>query len=158
MLGWIDAWNSIIRNVIFPDAELKKLMMIPENTNIIQFNDRYFIKAGYANKLLTDEHVRISYADIPGSDTAVPSVRRNMMTFDIYCKIEDLHNISNEPGSDRLRYRTYLIGARLKQLLMQERHLNNTAYHFEIAGDWDLGTRTVGYARYTIAFYYMKAY
>lgn len=154
MTGWIDAWNSIIRNVIWKDQELKELMKIPKTTNIIQFIDRYFIRAGYTNKLLTDEVCRIVYADIQGADTSVPNVKKNMMTFDIYVKQDELHNV----GDDRLQYRTHLIAARLKQLLMKERYLNNTGYRFWIAGDWDLGTRTIGYARYTIAFYYMKVY
>lgn len=154
MTGWINAWNSIIRNVIWKDLELKQLMKIPYGTNIIQFIDRYFIRAGYTNKLLTDEVCRIVYADIQGSDTAVPNVKKNMMTFDIYVKQDELHNV----GDDRLQYRTHLIAARLKYLLTKDRYLNNTGYRFWIAGDWDLGTRTIGYARYTIAFYYMKVY
>lgn len=154
MLGWIDAWNEIIRHVIFPDEALKSLMAIPENTNIIQFIDRYFVKAGYTNKLLQNETCRIVYADVQGAPTDVPNVTKNMMTFDIYVKMEALHNV----GNDRLMFRSHLIAARLKELLTKERYVHDTGYRFWIAGDWDLGTRTVGYARYTIAFYYMKVY
>ena len=154
MYGWIDAWNKIIREVIWKDHELKTLMKIPSKTGIIQFIDRYFIRAGYTNKLLSDEVCRIVYADVQGSDTNVPNVKRNMMTFDIYVKQDELHNV----GDDRLQFRTHLIAARLNKLLTQERYLKDTGYRFWIAGDWDLGTRTVGYARYTIAFYYMKVY
>lgn len=154
MYGWIDAWNKIIREVIWKDHELKTLMKIPAKTGIIQFIDRYFIRAGYTNKLLSDEVCRIVYADVQGSDTNVPNVKRNMMTFDIYVKQDELHNV----GDDRLQFRTHLIAARLNKLLTQERYLKDTGYRFWIAGDWDLGTRTIGYARYTIAFYYMKVY
>lgn len=154
MMGWMDAWNTIIRKVIFPDHELKTLMKIPPKTGILQFVDRYFIRAGYSNILSTDEVSRIVYSDIQGSDTAVSKVRRSMMTFDIYVKTEELHNY----GDDRLQYRTHLIAERLQRLLTSERYLNETGYRFWIAGDWDLGTRVTGYSRYCIAFYYMKVY
>ena len=77
-----------------------------------------------------------------------------MLTFDIYVKQEELHNI----GDDRLRSRMHLIAERIYKLLTQERYLADTGYRFWIAGDWDQGTRTSGYARYTIGFYYMKVY
>lgn len=154
MIGWQNAWNTIIRKVIWPDQELKTLMKIPSTTGILQFIDQYFIRAGYTNKLLTDETCRIVYSDIQGADTAAPNVRRNMMTFDIYVKTDDLHNI----GNDRLQFRTHLIAQRLQELLTKERYLHSTGYRFWIAGDWDLGTRVVGYSRYCIAFYYMKVY
>ena len=154
MMGWIDAWNSIIRNVIWRDHDLKVLMKLPPKTGILQFIDRYFIRAGYSNTLLTDEVCRIVYSDVQGSPTDVHNVTKNMMTFDIYVKQEELHNI----GDDRLRMRTHLIAERLYKLLTKERYLAETGYRFWIAGDWDMGTRVTGYARYTIAFYYMKVY
>lgn len=154
MMQWINDWNTIIRRVIFPDVELKTLMKIPEKTNIINFIDKYFIRAGYTNKLVENEAVRIVYSDIQGDDTSVPNVKRKMLTFDIYVKIEDLHNV----GEDRLTMRTQLIANRLIQLLTKDRYLQDTGYRFWVAGDWDLGTRTTGYARYCVAFYYMKVY
>ena len=154
MMGWLNAWNTIIRQIIWKDAELKSLMKIPAKTNILQFCDKYFIRAGFTNELLTDEVCRIVYSDIQGSSTEVSNVRKNMMTFDIYVKQEEQHNI----GNDRLLARSDLIAERLYTLLTQERYLAGTAYRFWIAGDWDLGTRTVGYTRKTIALYYMKVY
>ena len=129
-------------------------MKLPAKTNIIQFIERYFIRAGFTDELLTDEVCRIVYSDVQGSDTEVPNVRKNMMTFDIYVKENELHNV----GNDRLLSRADLIAERLYKLLTQERYLAGTGYRFWIAGDWDLGTRTVGYTRKTIAFYYMKVY
>lgn len=102
MMRWIDDWNTILREIIFADEELKSLMKLPEGTDIISFIDKYFIRAGYTNKVLEDEHVRIIYADIQGADTAVPNVMKKMITFDIYVKTEDLHNV----GHDRLVMRT----------------------------------------------------
>ena len=154
MLGWVKAWNKIIRTVLFKDAELKRLMKHKKNTGVIQFTDRYFVKAGFTNKLLTDETCRIVYADIQGYSTDVPNVTKNMITFDIYVKNEDLRNV----GDDGLILRTHLIAERLQKLLTKERYLADTGYRFWIAGDWDLGTRTAGYSRYTIAFNYMKVY
>ena len=154
MLGWINNWNHIIRNVIFKDYELKRLMKIPRQTGVIQFTERYFIKAGYSNKLLTDEVCRIVYSDIQGGQTDVPNVKQNMLTFDIYVKNDELRGV----GDDGLVLRTHLIANRLYQLLTSKRYLADTGYRFWIAGDWDMGTRTAGYSRYTIAFYYMKVY
>lgn len=150
--GWSNDWRNIIRNTIFKDDELKSLMMLPEKCNIIDFRDKYFIKAGYTNTLLEDQKVRIVYADIQGEDANVPNVRKNMMTFDIYVKKDCLYNATN----DRLQMRTQLIADRLLQLLTQERYTER--YRFWIAGDWDLGTSTIGYARYSLALYYMKVY
>lgn len=154
MLGWINAWNTIIREIIWRDYDLKHLMKMPPKTGILQFCDRYFIRAGFTNTLLTDETCRIVYSDTQGSDTQVPNIRKNMITFDIYVKQEELHNV----GDDRLLSRADLIAERIYKDLTNERYLANTGYRFWIAGDWDLGTRTVGYVRKSIAFYYMKVY
>ena len=153
-IGWAESWNTIIRKVIFPDYALKTLMKVPQKTGIIQFIDNYFIRAGYTNKLLTNETCRIIYSDNMPSDTKVPNVKRATLFFDIYVKMEDLHNV----GDDRLMYRTHLIGNRLSELLTDDRYCHETGYRFWPAGDWDLGTRTIGYVRYCIAFKYMKVY
>ena len=142
---WDNEWNKIIREVIFADEELKALMKLPDGTDIITFIDRYFIRAGYTSKVLEDESVRVIYAEVQGSDTRVPNVMRKMMTFDIYVKTEDLHNV----GNDRLVMRTKKIANRLLKLLTSERFVNETGYRFSIAGEWDGGTRTIGYGRYT---------
>ena len=154
MFGWIDAWNKIIREVIWHDYDLKQLMKIPAKTGILQFCDRYFVRAGFTNELLTDEVCRIVYSDSQGSPTDVPNITKNMLTFDIYVKKDQLHNV----GDDRLLSRADLIAAQIHKDLTNERYLAETGYRFWIAGDWDLGTRTVGYVRKTIAFYYMKVY
>lgn len=155
MLGWIKSWNKIIREIIWHDYDLKALMKLPPRTGVLQFCDRYFIRAGYTNKLLTDEVCRIIYSDTAGIDTTVPNVKRNIITFDIFVKQEEMHNI----GDDRLISRADLISERLYHLLTQERYLAETGYRFWPAtGQLDLGTRTTGYARTTLSFYYMKVY
>jgi hypothetical protein len=153
-MGWIKAWNKILREVIFHDYDLKRLMRIPPKTGVVQFCENYFIRAGYTNKTLTNEVCRVIYSDIQGTDTDVPNVKKNMMQFDIYVRDDELHTA----GDDALVFRTHLIAERLNKLLTKERYLKETGYRFWIAGDWDLGTRTTGYSRYTISFYYMKVY
>lgn len=153
MVGsWMTFWNNIIRNVIFQDQQLKKLMKIPDGTNIVEFIDRYFIRAGYTSKTLKDEPVRIVYGDISGSDVGNPYVTKNQMSFDIYVKTQQLHNATK----DRLMFRTQLIADRIAYLLTKDRYVEN--YRFWIAGDHDMGTSTIGYARYNITFNYMKHY
>jgi len=155
MIGWTYAWNKIIRQIIWPDLDLKRLMKIPPKTGILQFVDRYFIRAGYTNKLLTDEVCRIIYSDITGHDTEVPNVKKNILTFDIYLKQEEMRNI----GDDRLVSRMDLIVERIYKLLTQQRYLAGTGYRFWLApGNDDPGTRTNGYERRSISFYYMKPY
>lgn len=151
---WDDEWNKIIREVIFADEELKTLMKLPEDIDIITFIDKYFIRAGYTSKVLEDEHVRVIYAEMQGSGTNVKNVMRKMVTFDIYVKLEDLHNV----GNDRLVMRTKEIANRQLKLLTSERVVQETGYRFSIAGNWDGGTRTIGYGRYTQALYYMQVY
>ena len=155
MLGWINAWNTIIRRVIFRDDDLRQLMKIPAKTKVTDFVQYYFIKAGYTNELLTNQVCRIIYGDTAGKETNVPNIKKNMMTFDIYVKTKNLYDTDQ---NDMLISRSHLIAARLKYLLTRERYLKETGYRFWIAGDWDLGTSTGGYSRYCIAFYYMKVY
>ena len=82
---WIKDWNDIIRYVIFPDDELKRLMLLPEGTNIIDFIDHFFVRNG-SNEVLEHEDVRINYANLTGEDTAAPNVRKSILSFDIYVR------------------------------------------------------------------------
>lgn len=147
---WHNSWNEIIRKVLFKDLILKDLMMIPEGTSILEFIDRFFIKASYTSKVLKDENVRIVYSDMKPVETASHKVTRNEMIFDIYVKTEHLHDASE----DLLQSRAVLIADRLCELLTSERYL--FGYRFWINGDHDLGTRTVGYERYNLSVGYMK--
>lgn len=147
--AWIDDWNEIIRNVIFADEVLLALMNIPDGTKIIEFIDRYFIRAGYTNKILTDEDVRIVYGSV-SVPTGISGVTKNQMSFDIYVKNEDLHNV----GRDRLVMRTQLIAKRLIYLLTKERYIG--AYRFYDPTEGDMGTSAIGYARYNVSLSYTK--
>lgn len=149
--AWIDDWNNIIRDIIFPDPVLMELMKVPEDTGIIEFIDRYFIQAGYTNKVLRDESVRIVFGSV-GVPTSTPNVTRNILSFDIYVKNEDLHNV----GRDRLVMRTKLIAKRLIELLTNKRY--NGAYRFYDPNEGDMGTSAIGYARYNVSMSYIKTY
>lgn len=149
---WIDDWNDILRDVIFADEELKTLMMLPENTNIITFIDRYFIRAGYTSKVLSNEPVRIVYGNMYSNQTDNPHVTRNEMSFDIYVSLDHIHDVER----DRLVMRTHLIAKRLIDLLTQKRYLGN--YRFWVSNECEMGTSTIGYARYNVSFNYMKTY
>lgn len=148
---WINDWNDIIRHIIFSDEQLLALMKIPEKTNIINFIDRYFIRAGYTNKILSDEAVRIVYGSV-SSATNVDRVTSNVMNFDIYVKLESLHNV----GTDRLVMRTQLIAQRLIYLLTRARY--NGVYRFYDPTEGDMGTSAVGYARYRVSLKYTRTY
>lgn len=149
---WQEEWNYIIRNVIFSDMELRKLMMIPDGTNIIDFIDKFFIRAGDTNETLKSENVRIVYGDIPVGVTNNPNVVRTQMKFNIYVKKEHLHDVSN----DRLVLRTMKICDRLNLLLAQP--INIKGYRFRVIGEQDIGTRTIGYVRRDITFEFKKVY
>nr|DAK95875.1 MAG TPA: hypothetical protein [Caudoviricetes sp.]DAW64129.1 MAG TPA: hypothetical protein [Caudoviricetes sp.] len=148
---WINDWNDIIRHVIFSDKELMNLMKIPEKTSIIDFIDRYFIRAGFTNKILSNEDVRIVYGST-SSATNIDGVTSNVMNFDIYVKLENLHNV----GVDRLVMRTQLIAQRLIYLLTRVRY--NGVYRFYDPVEGDMGTSAVGYARYRVSLSYTRTY
>lgn len=148
---WINDWNDIIRHIIFGDKELMSLMKIPEKTSIIDFIDRYFIRAGFTNKILSNEDVRIVYGST-ASATNIDGVTSNVMNFDIYVKLENLHNV----GVDRLVMRTQLIAQRLIYLLTRVRY--NGVYRFYDPVEGDMGTSAVGYARYRVSLSYTRTY
>lgn len=152
MISWVKNWNGIIREVLFADEELKKLMLIPEGTNVLTFVKNYFIRAGYTNLTVRDEKVRIVYGDMRSEDIGAPNIRRQEMGFDIYVKEEYLHNAE----ADRLLMRTHLIANRIIELLTKERYVHG--YRFWMGGDTDMGTTVTGYARYHVSLFYMKVY
>lgn len=159
--SWVNEWNDIIRYIIFPDVKLKELMLIPTGSNIIDFRDRYFVRAGYTSTILKDEKIRIVYGMVPAYETDAQRILENEISFDIYVKQDQVNNA----GDDRLMYRTELIAERLNQLLNVHTRLKVTdknnvtrelAYKFRCIGMSDLGTPTVGYVRYNITFKYMR--
>ena len=105
---WKDNWNDVIRYVIFKDAPLKELMLIPENTSIVNFIDKYFIQNEVGDEILCDEKVRVVYYDSKGKDTGNKGVRLHYKEFDIFVRDDVLHTASD----DRLQNRYDLIAER----------------------------------------------
>ena len=66
---WHDNWNEVLRSVLFPDAELKELMCIPEEKreNIREFIGRYMIEDAMPDEPVIDEDVRVVYYETEGT-------------------------------------------------------------------------------------------
>lgn len=146
---WDDNWNDIIRYVLFKDEKLKSLMLIPEETTITKFIEKYFIEDENTDEILTDEKVRVVYYDSQGRDTGNKNVFNRYKEFDIYVRYDVEHNADN----DRLKKRYKLIAERLKFLLLGRDHI----YHMHFSCDdpgHNLYTKMVGYRRYHIVFRY----
>lgn len=148
---WIEDWNDLLRTTIFADKILKTLMKVSDDINIIEFIDRFFIRAGYTNKILSDEAVRIVFGTL-SVPTNINGVTKNQISFDIYVKNEDLHNV----GKDRLVMRTQLIAKRLIYLLTKQRY--NGVYRFYDPTEGELGTSAIGYSRYNVTLSYTRVY
>lgn len=145
---WHDNWNNVVRNVIFPDQKLKELMMIPEGTDIVKFMEKYFIRDGSTDELLTDEKVRIVHRDDLGFGTFNPNVRGKYHSFDIFIKENEEHTASD----DWLQSRQVLIAERLKYLLLRHRNCEQLRFRYE--DEYDLWCKTVGYKMYRLTVFY----
>lgn len=151
--SWVREWNSIIRSIIFPDSTLKQLMLIPNNTTLINFVDKYFIRVGYSDTTLTNEDVRIVYGNIMSKNADNNKAFRQEISFDIFVRKEHAHDV----GDDRLMLRGELIQERLRQLLEGRITVNgqDTAYKLRVVGMNNLGSSTIGYNRFNITFEYI---
>lgn len=125
-------------------------MLLNEKTSIIEFQDRYFIKAGYTSKTLKDEPVRIVYGDITGDPTGNVFVNREVMSFDIYVRNDCMHNATK----DGLDNRTELIAERLTKLLTGERYVYNIRFWY--VDDHPVGTSTIGYERHNLSLGFLR--
>ena len=146
--SWQDNWNNVVRNVIFPDEKLKELMLVPEGTDIVKFTDKYFIRDGSTDELLTNEKVRIVHHDTFGFDTYNAKVRGKYREFDIYVSEDVEHTASN----DWLQSRQVLIAERIKYLLLRRTNTENIRFRYE--DEYDQWTKTVGYKMYKLTFFY----
>ena len=148
MHTWDDNWNDVIRDVLFQDEILKRMMMVPKNTTVVEFIEKYFIKDAAADEFLIDEKVRIVYYDTPGGHTNHMGVRLKNKDFDIYVKSDFLYNATN----DRLKSRCNLIAERIKYLLLRNTYICGLRFNYE--DEFELWTKVVGYKRYHIIFSY----
>lgn len=145
---WQDNWNNVVRNVIFTDDKLKELMMVPDDCDIATFTDKYFIRDGSTDELLTNEKVRIVHHDTEGFDTFNPKVRGKYREFDIFVSEDEEHTATD----DWLQSRQILIAERLKYLLLRKRVVENIAFKYE--DEFDMWTKTVGYKMYRLTVFY----
>jgi len=123
-------------------------MLVPEGTSIVTFMDKYFIRDGSTDELLTKEKVRIVHRDAPGFSTFNPNVQGKYHEFDIFVSEDVEHTASN----DWLKSRQILIAQRIKYLLLRNRHTEHIRWRYE--DEFDQWTKTVGYKMYKITFYY----
>lgn len=151
---WYDNWNNVIRNVLFKDEMLLDMMMIPpeDRNNVLTFITRYFVRQGMSDVLITNEQVRIMYADVEGAAMNIPQMSKRYLEFDIYVRDKHLHNYD----SDRLRSRHQLIAERIKYLLTRTKFVENMC--FTVIDEFDLGTKTIGYDRYHLIVEYKKTH
>ena len=145
---WQDNWNNVVREVIFPDAKLKELMLVPEDADIVKFTEKYFIRDGSTDELLTNEKVRVVHHDAQGFDVFNPNVRGKFHEFDIYVS-EDVEHTAT---TDWLKSRQVLVAERLKYLLLRKRNCQNIRFRYE--DEFDMWTKTVGYKMYRLTLYY----
>lgn len=114
----------------------------------MKFTDKYFIRDGSTDELLTNEKVRIVHHDAQGFSTFNPNVRNKYREFDIYVSEDVEHTASN----DWLQSRQVLVAERLKYLLLKSRYTENIRFQYE--DEYDLWTKTVGYKLYRLTFFY----
>ena len=145
---WQDNWNNVVRNVLFQDARLKELMLIPSGTDIMTFQDKYFIRDGSTDELLTNEKVRVVTRDEEGTATWNSNVRVKYKIFDIFVS-EDVEHTADV---DRLKCRQAMIAERIKYLLLRKRDCEHLSFRYE--DEYDKWTKTVGYKMYTVVFFY----
>lgn len=151
--SWINEWNDIIRDVIFPDPILRDLMMIPDGFSIMEFQDKRFVRALYTDAIIINEPVRIIYGSFQPKELS-KYVSNHIMSFDIFVQNEHKH----DAGDDRLMLRAELIAFRLNQLLGHRvvTKKGPTAYDFSCIGESTMGSATIGYSRYNISFTYNR--
>lgn len=146
---WKDNMNDVVRYVLFPNEELKELMLIPEadKKNIIKFINNYMIRSVAPDEILTTEDVRISYSEYTGKSLGSNCLKK-ILNFDVYVKTNHLHDCSD----DLLKFRTDMICQKLKELLTTEKYVCRIDFTYE--DDFDLFSKLAGYARHRIVFSY----
>ena len=145
---WQDNWNNVIRNVLFPDDKLKELMLVPQGTDILKFCDKYFIRDGSTDELLTNEKVRVVHHDSEGFDTFNPHVKGKYHEFDIFVS-EDVEHTATK---DRLQSRQVLVAERIKYLLLRKKVVEQLSFKYQ--DEYDQWCKTVGYKMYKLTLWY----
>lgn len=150
--SWSMRWDDILRDVLFPDEELAELMMIPEDTDIVTWIEKYFVDAALCTELVTDEDVRILWYEDQSRRTTNPLVNGRVLSFDIYVKTDHLRDATN----DLLRTRTRMIVEKLTEILTSRDTVGRIAFMYD--DDYSLGTKTVGYMRHRLTVKYLAGH
>ena len=148
---WADNLNDAIRDKVFPDEELMRLMLVPAEAkeNIRVFLDRFFIKEAISDEIITDEPVRILYHHKESTGIVNnPYAHKRYLTFEIYVKKDRLFDCD----PDRMRARTEMIVQRLKEIFTDKTYVCRMRYLYE--DDYEIGTRLTGYTRHVLIFSY----
>lgn len=87
-------------------------MMIPANTNIVTWINKYFVDESLCTELVTDEDVRVLWYEDQSNKTSNPLVNNRRLCFDIYVKVEHAKDATN----DLLRSRARMISQKLQEI------------------------------------------
>lgn len=81
---WKDNLNDVIRFHLYPDQELRSLMMIPEDdeNNIVKYISNYLIRSNAPDEILTNENVRICYSEDAGRSLGSNCLKK-ILNFDV---------------------------------------------------------------------------
>lgn len=150
---WKDNINNAIRYVLFPDAELLDLMMIPDGDreNIVKFIDKYFIRNAAPDEIVSTEDVRICYSEEEGRLIGANMIEK-YICFDVYVQNDHLHDC----GDDFLVFRTDKICQKLKELLTDEKSVQGISYRYK--DDFYMYTKLVGYSRHRLVLSYKASF
>lgn len=149
---WSMRWDDIIRDVLFPETELAELMMIPTDTDIITWTNKYFVDAALCTDLVEDEDVRVLWYEDQSSKTTNPLVNRRKICFDIYVKAEHVRDAT----TDMLRSRCKMIAQKLTEILTLKDSVGQVAFMYN--DDYAIGTKTVGYVRHHLVLSYLAGH
>lgn len=150
--SWSMRWDDVLRDVLFPDEELAEYMMIPPNTTIVTWINKYFVDATICTDIVTDEDVRVLWWEEQPQKTNNPLVRNRRLCFDIYVKTEHIKDATN----DLLRSRARMISQKLQEILTFKDTVGQVA--FKYVDDYDLGTKMVGYVRHRLVLSYLASH
>lgn len=127
-------------------------MMIPEDTDIVTWVNKYFVDAAICTDLVEDEDVRVLWYEDQSSTTANPLVNRRKMCFDIYVKDEHVRDATD----DYLRPRPRMITQKLIEILTLRDAVWQIAFMYN--DDYDIGTKMVGYTRHHLVLSYLAGH
>ena len=87
-------------------------MLLPADTDIVTWSERYFVDEELSTDIITDEDVRVLWYEDQSSKTSNPLVSQRRICFDIYVKREHIHDATN----DLLRSRARMISQKLTEI------------------------------------------